>query len=115
MLALLGDAEAHGAMLALNTEVLGCKYNPRSQKFDMDIETTLSGNKGKETSSLECDYVINSTGLSSPSFARNVTFNSGATDRSYLPEIPTMYAKGSYFRLARKGIENSPKDTKPFR
>lgn len=87
MLALLGDAQDHGAALALNapfekTEAVG-------NSFRVHVG-------GTEPASLTCRLLVNSAGLVAPMMARKI---------EGLPEdvIPqARFAKGSYFSLAGK-------------
>lgn len=84
MLALQGDAEAHGAMLAFNSPL------ERGRVVDGSVEIAVGG---AEPMTLRCRTVINSGGLHAPAIAQKIT--GMPSDR-----IPTAYyAKGNYFTL----------------
>ncbi|OQR92969.1 hypothetical protein ACHHYP_03007 [Achlya hypogyna] len=89
MLALQGDAEAHGCDVALNCTVVGGHKN-QDGTFDLLTHPT---NAPDAVDTLECDMVVNATGLSAPRLA-----NLLQGENEKLPE-PTQFAKGSYFRL----------------
>jgi L-2-hydroxyglutarate oxidase LhgO len=84
MLALQGDAEAHGAMLALNSPL------ERGRVVDGGLELAVGG---AEPMTLRCRTVINSAGLHAPALARKIA--GMPSDR--IP--PAYYAKGNYFTL----------------
>ena len=85
MLALQGDAESNGAMLAFHSPVTGGRAD------DDGIELEIGG---AEPMKLRCRLVINSAGLHAPTLARKIE---GMPPSS----IPTAYyAKGNYFTLA---------------
>lgn len=87
MLALLGDAERYGAVLALNTPVVSGAVR------DDGIELVTGGDSSL---SVHADIVVNSAGLSAPEFARALAGFPAAT-------VPTSWlAKGSYFSLSGK-------------
>jgi L-2-hydroxyglutarate oxidase LhgO len=84
MLALQGDAEDRGAMLAIHSPVTAGRV------VDGGIELEVGGT---EPMQLHCRLVINSAGLYAPDVARKIT--GMPSDR-----IPTAYyAKGNYFTL----------------
>ncbi len=85
MLSLLGEAEAHGAMLACNTPVLGGRVTASG----VEIETG-----GAEPMKLRCKLFINAAGLGAQALARRL--------EGFLAErIPgAWWAKGNYFTLA---------------
>ncbi len=87
MLALQGDAESHGAMMAFHSSVdSGCAENGR-------IRLEISGD---EQTSLTANLLILSAGLSSPRIARAIAGVPSAT-------IPaSRFAKGNYFSLSRR-------------
>lgn len=87
MLAYLGEAEEHGAMLVLNTTV-------DSLKAEADGFLICTG--GDEPMELMADEVINSAGLDAPDLARRMDGLPGTT----APE--QKLAKGNYFSLAMK-------------
>jgi len=85
MLALQGDAESRGAMLAFHSPVT------TGRATDQGIELEVGG---AEPMRLRCRLVINSAGLHAPTLARKI--EGMPPDR-----IPTAYyAKGNYFTLA---------------
>ena len=84
MLAYLGDAEAHGAMLALKTHIIGAQviadgFVVRTNEMDV-----------------ECRVLVNSAGLRAPSVARRIE---GFPEKLVPREL---YAKGNYYSLNRK-------------
>ncbi|OQR81808.1 L-2-hydroxyglutarate dehydrogenase [Thraustotheca clavata] len=91
MLAMQGDAEAHGANFALNCTVAGGKMN-KDGSFDLLTHQTGSPD---EVDPLTVDMVVNAAGLYAPRIAN--LFKGGK--QSFKVHQPTMFAKGSYFRL----------------
>ncbi len=85
MLALLGDAERHGAVLALCSPVRQGRVMPDGIVLDISDD---------ETTSLAAGIVINAAGLSAPQLA--ATFVGFAS--AHVP--PSYYAKGNYYALA---------------
>jgi L-2-hydroxyglutarate oxidase LhgO len=84
MLAYLGDAEAHGAMLALKSRLVAAEAV--SDGFVLHV--------GGET--LKSSILVNSAGLRAPTVARSVEgYRAGLAPKEY-------YAKGNYYSLARK-------------
>jgi L-2-hydroxyglutarate oxidase LhgO len=87
ILALEGDAEAAGAMIALQTSVVGGSIT--DDGFVLDIE-------GKAPSQISCKTLINAAGLGAQNFAQNLHGLDAAT-------IPAqVLAKGNYFSLTGK-------------
>lgn len=85
MLAYLGDAEAHGAMLALKSPILGGSVTPEG----IEIRT-----EGSEP--ILARTLINSAGLRAPSVAKSIEgYPAGLAPRE-------LYAKGNYYSLNRK-------------
>ena len=87
MLALLGDAERHGAMIALETPVIRGEVDPRG----LVIETG-----GASPSRIGARLVINAAGLGAQAVARSI---------SGMPadKVPPLHlAKGNYFSLATR-------------
>ncbi|THF55893.1 NAD(P)/FAD-dependent oxidoreductase [Pseudothauera rhizosphaerae] len=84
MLALLGDAEAHGALLALRTPVLGGECGPEGLVLHTGGEAPLR---------IHANIVINAAGLTSPALAAR--FDGFPT--AHLPQAH--FAKGNYFSL----------------
>jgi len=85
MLAYLGDAERHGAMLALKSAFERAAVRPEG------IEV-----KVKEAEPFICKTLVNSAGLRAPSVARAIE----GLDRAFVPR--ELYAKGNYYSLARR-------------
>jgi L-2-hydroxyglutarate oxidase LhgO len=82
MLAYLGDAESRGAMLALNTQILGAQIVPGGfvvHTGEMDVK---------------CRLLVNSAGLRAPTVARRIEgFPAERVPRE-------LYAKGNYYSLS---------------
>jgi len=87
MLALLGDAEDNGAMLALNSPVLSAKIEEKGITLEVGGDTPMS---------INTDIVVNSAGLNAIKLAR--TFE--GFDPANVPQ--DYYCKGNYFSLASK-------------
>jgi L-2-hydroxyglutarate oxidase LhgO len=84
MLAYLGDAEAHGAMLALKTHLLGGQVVPGGfvvHTSEMDVE---------------CRILVNSAGLRAPTVAKSIE----GMEKTKVPG--EFYAKGNYYSLSTK-------------
>jgi L-2-hydroxyglutarate oxidase LhgO len=87
MLAYLGDAEQHGAMLALKSFVAG---------GDVDSDGIVVHVGGEEAMSVKAKILVNSAGLRAPSVARTLEgYRAELAPKEY-------YAKGNYYSLARK-------------
>ncbi|HWA36501.1 MAG TPA: NAD(P)/FAD-dependent oxidoreductase [Burkholderiales bacterium] len=84
MLAYLGDAEAHGAMLALKSRLLGGEAV--SDGFVLHVDGTT----------LKSSLLVNSAGLRAPTVARKIL----GYEEKFAPK--EYYAKGNYYSLARK-------------
>ncbi|MGE5640612.1 MAG: NAD(P)/FAD-dependent oxidoreductase [Clostridia bacterium] len=84
MLAYLGDAEAHGAMLALKSPLVGGEVVPDGIVVHTN-ETTL-----------KAKILVNSAGLRAPSVAKTIE----GFPAQFIPG--EFYAKGNYYSLARK-------------
>lgn len=84
MLSLLGEAEAHGAVLAYRTEVTGLACGP-------DGVALAFG--GEAAPSLRARLVVNCAGLDAPALARAAGLEPPHAPRAH-------YAKGSYFALS---------------
>jgi len=85
MLEYLGDAESHGASLALGSRVVGGRVNAEGIVLEVG---------GTEPMAIHCRYVVNSAGFSAQSVARSIA---GIPDRT----IPaTHYAIGHYYSLS---------------
>ncbi|MDH0614732.1 MULTISPECIES: NAD(P)/FAD-dependent oxidoreductase [unclassified Agrobacterium] len=87
MLALLGEAEDHGAALALNTPF------ERAEAAGTGFRVHTGG---RDPMSLTCRLLINSAGLVAPMVARNIE----GLPAHAIPQA--RFAKGSYFSLAGK-------------
>jgi len=87
MLALRGDAEAHGAMIALKTPVV----SGRVERRGLTIETS-----GAAPMRIAADLVVNAGGLGAQAIARSIVGMPAA-------KIPPLHlAKGNYFALATR-------------
>jgi L-2-hydroxyglutarate oxidase LhgO len=87
MLALRGDAEAHGAMIALKTPVVSGRVEGRG----LTVETG-----GATPMVIAADVVVNAAGLGAQATARSIAGMPAA-------KIPPLYlAKGNYFSLATR-------------
>jgi L-2-hydroxyglutarate oxidase LhgO len=84
MLALLGDAEAAGAMLALCAPVLAGRITPQGITLDVG---------GSEPMQLRARTVVNSASLQAPALARQLA----GLDAAHIPQ--DHLAKGCYFTL----------------
>jgi L-2-hydroxyglutarate oxidase LhgO len=85
MLAYLGDAERHGAMLALKSRL--DRVVIRNGSFEVHVEGT---------DAVLCSTLVNSAGLRAPSVARGM--------EGYRAQLAPreLYAKGNYYSLARR-------------
>ena len=89
MVTLLGDAENHGATLALNTDVISVNH-------DKDVYTVNTRDADGEEMSLTCAELIVAGGLHSQTLGRNFTGMNKNT-------VPAQhYARGCYFTLSGK-------------
>ena len=88
MLSLLGDAEHHGATLALQSEFISGEVTSGG--------VILQIISGGEEISIKAEIVINAAGLSAPAVASSIT----GMAAQYIPTA--YYAKGSYFSLSGK-------------
>ena len=84
MLAYLGDAEAHGAMLALKSHLLGAQVTADGFVVHSD------------QIDVACRILVNSAGLKAPSVAHGIEGLPG----NFIPR--EFYAKGNYYSLTRK-------------
>ncbi len=85
MLALLGDAQAHGAMLALCSPLLGWQATAQGLVLDVGGDVPMA---------LRARCVVNSAGLQAPVLARLLQ----GLDKRHVPR--EHLAKGCYFSLA---------------
>ncbi|MSP68261.1 MAG: NAD(P)/FAD-dependent oxidoreductase [Alphaproteobacteria bacterium] len=86
MLALQGDAEAQGAMIAFHSRVVGGRMGPREKR--LEVATEAGG------MTLAARAVVNATGLHAPPVARSFD----GLPPALIPG--QFFAKGSYFMLA---------------
>ena len=90
MHALLGDAQDHGAMLAVGSRVISAKRV--AGVWQAQVCTTETGGMRHDTT-IGCEILINAAGLDAIALARKIE---GLSD----DHIPPMYfAKGNYMRL----------------
>lgn len=91
MLALQGEAEAHGAVVVTNTTVVrgDCDSKGKWSLQTTDTTDTSSTCRGFE---LQCDEVVNCAGLAASEVALALGCPSGVVPR-------TFYAKGNYYSL----------------
>lgn len=84
MLALQGDAEANGAVLAFSSPVMGGRVRGREIVLEVGGEASME---------ISCDRLVNAAGPQAQSVARKL--------KGLAPETvpPIFYAKGSYFTL----------------
>ncbi|WP_349609288.1 MULTISPECIES: NAD(P)/FAD-dependent oxidoreductase [Cupriavidus] len=87
MTALLGDAENAGAMLAVQSPVLGGAVTPEGIRLEV-------GSEDGSATTLLAQTVVNSAGLTAPELARRLH----GMPEAHIP--PQYYAKGCYFTLA---------------
>jgi L-2-hydroxyglutarate oxidase LhgO len=87
MLALLGDAETHGAVLALKSPVVGGRTADDGVILEMGGEAAMT---------LACRTVVNCAGLNAQSVSRAIA---GVAPASIPPQH---FAKGNYFYLSGK-------------
>lgn len=85
MLALQGEAEDHGAMLAFESPVRGGRVTPQGIELDVG---------GAQPMRLRARIVVNSAGLAAPAVAARIE----GLDPTQVPAAH--YCKGSYFSLA---------------
>ena len=87
MLALLGEAEENGAMLALNSPVLSAQISNDGICLDVGGEAPMS---------ITAEIVVNAAGLKAIALARQIEgFNKSNIPNDY-------FCKGNYFSLSRK-------------
>jgi len=87
MLALQGDAEDHGAMLALNSPVLRGAVTENGMTLEVGGDMPMT---------INADIVVNSAGLNAISLARNIN----GINKKLIPN--DYYCKGNYFSLGCK-------------
>ena len=91
MIALQGDAETHGATLALRTCVAALS------PLGTDVALALQEDSGP---TLRARLAVNAAGLSAHTLVNSMFSHAGK------PAIPIYYAKGSYFRLSGRSPFN---------
>jgi L-2-hydroxyglutarate oxidase LhgO len=84
MLAYLGDAEAHGAVLALKSPLIGGEITANGIVLHTNEMT------------LKTSVLVNSAGLRAPSVASTIE----GFEKKFIPK--ELYAKGNYYSLNRK-------------
>lgn len=84
MVALQGDAEANGAVLALNSPVVGGRVQGRQIVLDVGGEASME---------ISCGRLVNAAGLQAQSVAQKLD----GLARETIP--PIFYTKGNYFTL----------------
>ncbi|KAJ0398036.1 hypothetical protein ATCC90586_005235 [Pythium insidiosum] len=107
MLALQGDAEAHGACIAFNTPAQSATFDAR----DRCVRVRAVSAADAAPVEIECDYFVNAAGLGATSLLRSSVSQQHRdglhADAKKLPTEPSQFAKGTYFRL--------PSSVRPFR
>lgn len=106
MLAIQGDAEAHGAVVVLSSTVDSGVYDAKHRTFV--VRATQNGDQHE----LACDYFVNATGIFAPllldkfvhreAATKSVDTEAGSGNTHTLPDLPTLpelFAKGTYFKL----------------
>ncbi len=88
MLALLGDAEASGAMLSLNTRIIAGRIG--TGRIVLQTMDTASGGQFE----IAAAHLVNAAGLGAVRLADSLE----GFDRQFLPTL--RYAKGNYFSVA---------------
>ncbi|ETI52314.1 hypothetical protein F443_04510 [Phytophthora nicotianae P1569] len=97
MMALQGDAESHGAMVARATAVQGGRYDIKSKTF------VIQAMQGSEQQEVECDYFVNATGMFAPNLLDKIVAPGVERLQALrLPTIPDRFAKGTYFKLSSR-------------
>ncbi|KAG7355261.1 FAD dependent oxidoreductase [Nitzschia inconspicua] len=114
---LLGEAQDHGSMLAVNTKVVSAMYQQRERKkLWLQTQTNNHNNNNNNndtidsssaTSWMSCDMVVNAAGLWADQIARMIhskqDTDSNNDNQSGAWQPPRQYfAKGTYFSLTRK-------------
>ncbi|OWY98721.1 L-2-hydroxyglutarate dehydrogenase [Phytophthora megakarya] len=98
MLALQGDAEKNGTMVARATAVQGGRYDAKSKTFM--IQAVQGDGEEQE---VECDYFVNATGMFAPNLLDKIEAPGiERTSELPLPTVPDRFAKGTYFKLSPK-------------
>ncbi len=87
MLAYLGDAGQHGAMLALKSELIG---------GDVTSDGIVVHVGGAEAMTIKTTLLVNSAGLKAPSVARSIE----GYEKQLAPR--ELYAKGNYYSLTQR-------------
>ncbi|KAF4324286.1 hypothetical protein BBO99_00000226 [Phytophthora kernoviae] len=98
MLALQGDAENHGAVVARATTVQGGRYDAKSKMFVIQATQSGEGGEGEEMQEVECNYFVNSTGMFAPNLLDKIVAPEIDLP-ARLPRVPDRFAKGTYFKL----------------
>ncbi|GMF45205.1 unnamed protein product [Phytophthora fragariaefolia] len=99
MLALQGDAEANGAVVARATAVQGGAYDSKSKRLVIRATQT----DGEEEQEVECDYFVNASGMFAPDLLDKVVAPGLERPSTHsMPTVPDKFAKGTYFKLSPK-------------
>lgn len=93
MLALLGDAEEHGAALSLNTRIVAGRIEGERVDGGRIVLDTIDSTSG-ERFEIATARFINAAGLGATTLARSLD----GLDPQFVPEL--RYAKGNYFSVA---------------
>lgn len=117
-LSLLGEAEDHGAVLAVDTTVVNAFYQDQRLWLQTTQSTTKSSAAANEseTTWISCDVVVNAAGLWADQIAQmmhhhqHVSNNTGNTQQQQeIWQPPRHYfAKGTYFALQGGSSSNKP-------
>ena len=90
MLSLLGEAEAHGTFLSLNTEIVSGRID--ANRFVLQTRDTSSG----ATYEIAARHFVNAAGLGANALAANLE----GLDQQFVPKL--LMARGNYFSVTGK-------------
>ncbi|CCV15253.1 NAD(P)/FAD-dependent oxidoreductase [Mesorhizobium sp. STM 4661] len=93
MLALLGDAEEHGAALCLNTRIVSGRIEGGLPKGGLIVLDTIDSTSG-ERFEIATKFFVNAAGLEATALAQSIA----GLDPRFVPKL--RYAKGNYFSVA---------------
>lgn len=96
MVSLQADAEAHGAVVALRTKVMGAKVNGR--RHEVAVRCSDDGTQ----LTLVCNEVVNCAGIAAVGLGRKLSPQGGACWR-----VAAHLARGSYFTLRERSLRVS--------
>ena len=94
MMALLGDFENHGGMVAYETTVLGGRQQPDGLMFELDVLENASD--PTTVTHISARRVINAAGLVAPGLTNRMLVQ----EKELPSDLGQHYAKGNYFSLA---------------